>query len=169
MLLKYNNQEYSVEADLKDSRLEATINGESLQAYAVEIGSNTAVGKQFQIHSNGMRQNYFAVEDETNIYVTADGVCFTFAKIDEDSKNFGFGATKSDTMETIFAPMPGSIVKVFVAEGDVVEEGSPLIIVEAMKMETTLYASISGNVRKVSAVAGEQVSPDKELIVVSKE
>ncbi len=65
--------------------------------------------------------------------------------------------------------MPGSIVKVLVEKGQKVDEGDGLIIIEAMKMETTMYSSISGIVTEVNAKAGEQVDSDKVLLVVEKE
>ena len=41
--------------------------------------------------------------------------------------------------------MPGKVLKVLVAEGQTVEHGEPLIVLEAMKMETTLYAESAGD------------------------
>ncbi len=65
---------------------------------------------------------------------------------------------------TITAPMPGCVIKVDVKEGDVVEEGKCLAIIEAMKMETGLYAAISGKVKKVRVVKGKQVNAGETLI-----
>ena len=65
--------------------------------------------------------------------------------------------------------MPGSVVNVLVNEGQKVEEGTPIIIVSAMKMETTLYSSISGIVIEVNATKGEQVDETKSLVVIMKE
>ena len=53
--------------------------------------------------------------------------------------------------------MPGRVLKVLVAEGDAVEAGTPLVVVEAMKMENELAAARSGTVRKIHVSPGQNV------------
>ncbi|WP_148616075.1 acetyl/propionyl/methylcrotonyl-CoA carboxylase subunit alpha [Nocardioides rubriscoriae] len=67
---------------------------------------------------------------------------------------------------TLVAPMPGTVLEVRVAEGDVVEEGQVLGTMEAMKMELSLKAPFAGTVVEVDAVAGTQVPIDAPLFVV---
>jgi pyruvate carboxylase subunit B len=62
--------------------------------------------------------------------------------------------------------MPGIIVEVLVKEGDKVEAGTPIIITEAMKMETEIQAPISGTVIEVYASKGDSVNPDEILIAI---
>ncbi|HET7388750.1 MAG TPA: biotin carboxylase N-terminal domain-containing protein [Nocardioidaceae bacterium] len=59
---------------------------------------------------------------------------------------------------TIVAPMPGTMLSVSVAEGQQVEEGDVLGVMEAMKMELSLKAPFAGAVAKVGADAGDQVA-----------
>ncbi len=56
------------------------------------------------------------------------------------------------------SPMQGTIVKVAASEGDVVEEGDLIVVLEAMKMEQPLTAHKAGTVRGLSATAGETVA-----------
>jgi propionyl-CoA carboxylase alpha chain len=63
------------------------------------------------------------------------------------------------------APLPGSVVRVLVTEGDVVEDGTGLVIMEAMKMEHTLRATGAGTVRRVVTEAGRQVDVGDLLVV----
>lgn len=56
------------------------------------------------------------------------------------------------------APMPGKVVRLLVAAGDAVEEGQPLVILEAMKMEHVVCARRSGVVGAVHAAEGSVVS-----------
>ena len=62
--------------------------------------------------------------------------------------------------------MPGVIVDVLVKENDEVEAGTPVIITEAMKMETEIQAPISGKVTVVYIVKGDTVNPDEILIAI---
>jgi pyruvate carboxylase subunit B len=64
----------------------------------------------------------------------------------------------------IVAPMPGMVVKVEVAEGDVVRAGQGVVIVEAMKMENELRASSAGRVRRVHVTRGDAVAKDQILV-----
>jgi pyruvate carboxylase subunit B len=64
----------------------------------------------------------------------------------------------------IVAPMPGMVVKVEVAEGDVVREGQGVVIVEAMKMENELRAAGAGRVRRVHVSRGQAVEKDQVLV-----
>lgn len=62
------------------------------------------------------------------------------------------------------APLPGAVVDVMVAEGDTVQKGDKLVILEAMKMQTVLVAPYDGVVSKVSVQKGSQVQ-DSEILV----
>lgn len=60
--------------------------------------------------------------------------------------------------------MPGKIIKVLVKEGDEVEEGTPLLIMEAMKMENEMKATGPAKIKKVMVGAGDNVETGATLI-----
>ncbi|HWU01981.1 MAG TPA: acetyl/propionyl/methylcrotonyl-CoA carboxylase subunit alpha, partial [Novosphingobium sp.] len=66
--------------------------------------------------------------------------------------------TPPDLSKFLICPMPGLLVALHVAEGDKVEAGQPLAVVEAMKMENILRAEKSATVKKVNAKAGESLA-----------
>jgi pyruvate carboxylase len=68
----------------------------------------------------------------------------------------------------IAAPLPGLVVGVAVNVGDAVRKGQKLLSIEAMKMETTLYAERAGRVAEVLAAVGHQVKTGELLIRLTK-
>ncbi|KPF54370.1 acetyl/propionyl-CoA carboxylase subuit alpha [Novosphingobium sp. AAP1] len=69
-----------------------------------------------------------------------------------------------DLSRFLICPMPGLLVSLNVAEGDSVEAGQPLAVVEAMKMENILRAEKSGKVKAVRAKAGESLAVDAIIL-----
>lgn len=67
------------------------------------------------------------------------------------------------------ASMDGAIIDVLVAEGDTVEAGQTLVVLEAMKMEHPLKAGVAGTVASVSTVVGEQVKSRQLLVKIQQE
>ena len=65
------------------------------------------------------------------------------------------------------APMPGLVVRVEVSEGQVVEVGEGLVVVEAMKMENELRASHAGVVEQIHVSAGQRVEKGAPLVTLS--
>ncbi|MFM0509168.1 acetyl/propionyl/methylcrotonyl-CoA carboxylase subunit alpha [Paraburkholderia sp. RL17-373-BIF-A] len=64
------------------------------------------------------------------------------------------------------APMPGKVIAVLVEPGTVVEKGTPLIVMEAMKMEHTIGAPAAGTVSEVLYAVGDQVADGAQLLVL---
>ncbi len=67
------------------------------------------------------------------------------------------------------APMPGLVVRVLVQPGQTVEEGTGLVIVEAMKMENELTATAPGRVAKVEVAEGDTVNQSDLLVTFERE
>lgn len=67
----------------------------------------------------------------------------------------------------VTAPLPGVVTEIRVTTGDQVEEGSVLIMLEAMKMENEIYAPIEGVVREVYIEVGNQVGRGDRLVLIS--
>jgi acetyl-CoA/propionyl-CoA carboxylase biotin carboxyl carrier protein len=81
------------------------------------------------------------------------------AKSSKSKKRLRSGGTAAAaTGDALTSPMQGTIVKVAVANGDVVAEGDLVVVLEAMKMEQPLTAHRSGTITGLSAAAGETVS-----------
>jgi biotin carboxyl carrier protein len=64
------------------------------------------------------------------------------------------------------AQMPGKVVRVLAAEGDEVEEGAAILVVEAMKMQNEMKAARAGTVKKIHVAAGDTVNAGDKLAVI---
>ena len=69
--------------------------------------------------------------------------------------------------EVITSPMPGNILKINVAQGQKVNEGDVLIVLEAMKMENEISATKSGTVAQISVTKGAVVETGTPLVVIA--
>ncbi|MEW6476221.1 MAG: biotin carboxylase N-terminal domain-containing protein [Actinomycetota bacterium] len=67
---------------------------------------------------------------------------------------------------SLVAPMPGTVVKVLAAPGDVVAKSDPVVVIEAMKMEHTIGAAGDGTVAEILVDVGRQVDIDQVIAVI---
>lgn len=68
--------------------------------------------------------------------------------------------------DQVLAPMPGKVTKLLVTPGDAVQAGQAVLVMEAMKMEYTLKAEISGTIDAINCTVGEQVALGKNLVKI---
>lgn len=73
-------------------------------------------------------------------------------------------AEASDGADMARAPMPGTVVRVAVAAGDTVASGDPLVVIESMKLETTIRAWHDGRVEAVHVSEGQTFDRDAPLV-----
>ncbi|GAA1536054.1 acetyl-CoA carboxylase biotin carboxylase subunit [Brevibacterium picturae] len=105
----------------------------------------------------------FSDARDRSIWVSSDRGVYAFTRPQADTS-----LTPGLDGAEVLAPMPGSVVAVRVESGDHVEQGDPIVVVEAMKMEHVLTAPAAGIVT-VTAVQGVQVGLDEVLATVVDE
>lgn len=104
--------------------------------------------------------------DEVGVLVRSEVLRFDIADERRLRMRAAAASFQVEGKQTITAPMPGKIVKIFVKPGDEVQEGQGLVVVEAMKMENELKAPRAGKVTEVFAVEGTAVENGAKLVVV---
>lgn len=105
-------------------------------------------------------------EDEYRVLV--DGRTYHIRLVDERRMRLGAlqSGIEAQGRQEVSVPMPGKVVAVLVNEGDRVEKGQGLVIVEAMKMENEVRSPINGEIKEIRTKAGETVDARKILVVV---
>jgi len=68
--------------------------------------------------------------------------------------------------EIIVAPIPGKIVRVNVSEGNAVEEGAEVCILESMKMENPIISPVTGKVKEVKVSVDQFIEGGSPMVVI---
>jgi propionyl-CoA carboxylase alpha chain len=79
-------------------------------------------------------------------------------------KKFMAPPKKIDHSKSVISPMPGAIISISVKEGDSVEDGQPLLVMEAMKMQNLIKSETAGKIKKINIKPGDAVAVDAVLI-----
>lgn len=116
--------------------------GKKLSIKLVEIKSNDNGTKDLAFEVNGNRR-IVTIKDKNAVALKASSV----EKVMADTGN----------QYEIGANIPGNVFKILVKEGDKVEAGQPIAVLEAMKMETNVLAALAGTVNKIHVKEGMRV------------
>jgi propionyl-CoA carboxylase alpha chain len=99
---------------------------------------------------------FFVTRRQDVLYVWVDGRTYQFTIVERGPRRATDESATSRRGE-LTAPMPGTILKVMVAEGDRFKAHQALIVMESMKMEMTISAPHPGRVRRLACEAGQLV------------
>jgi acetyl/propionyl-CoA carboxylase alpha subunit len=100
----------------------------------------------------GRSERLQAVADGDRVWVHWRGRAFALERIDPTRSA---GAGSAEAAGSAHAPMPGVVVSLLVAHGQVVSEGDPLLVIESMKLQTTICAAIDGSVAELPFAVGQ--------------
>ena len=136
----------------------AQVDGEPLDGVVVHSASGTAA----DLEVAGVRRTFALRTVGSTTWVDSALGATTLVEVErypEPGRGLAEGA--------LVAPMPGTVVRVDVAEGDSVTAGQVLVVLEAMKMEHAVRAPLDGVVEQVAVGAGQQVESETLLAVVA--
>ncbi|MBX9767891.1 MAG: acetyl-CoA carboxylase biotin carboxyl carrier protein subunit [Bdellovibrionales bacterium] len=124
--------------------------------------------KQIKITLDGKPIKVDALKVGNTLWIHHDGECFAIEKQDSRQKRRALAGAAAAESGEIHAPMPGKISKVLVKKSQNVQAKEILIVMEAMKMEYTLKAAITGTVQDVLCQEGQQVALGELLVKLEK-
>lgn len=156
-------------------RHDGTLKPETLQPFTEGNADKAAVATEYKVDVHGESYDIAitGVGDvgggKRKFYVSIDGMPeeVTFEALNEYvSEGGSAGRKKATEPGHVTAPLPGNVVEVMVKEGDKVEAGQALLVMEAMKMETELLANIAGTVQALYVSKGDRVTPGETIIEI---
>lgn len=126
---------------------------------------------QFQIEQTHSA-NEFAVTNThaktTSHFVASENYFYSNGKEFKFVEEVRSRGKKAQHPGSMLSPMPGKILKVMVKNGDHVDVGTPLLVLEAMKMEHTIKSNTKGIVEQIKFGVGDQVSGGVELVQIAE-
>ena len=162
MELEFNIEEkvHKLQLEFKDGQYRVNLGDKEYVVDSSPISDNC-----ISLLVNGKAFTVYFAEAEGRRYFSIGGeqFCIQEAK-SEGVKASGADSAALEESPTVASPMPGKVVKIFVKEGDEVEKGQSLVIVEAMKMENEIKSPVKGKVEKVNFKPGDLVDAAQPII-----
>lgn len=158
-------------------RKDGTLTPETLQPLAAAGGPRSAetVATEFRIDVHGETYEVAITGvgspggTRRKLYISLDGMPeeVSFEPLNQYVADKGGGKRKTATEPGhVTAAMPGNVVEVLVKVGDSVTAGQPVLVTEAMKMETEVHANVDGMVLAVNVAKGDRITPGEVLVEI---
>jgi biotin carboxyl carrier protein len=154
-----DGQEYRITLDAEGT---VTLDGEPIQVDLQSVDG----GFHYSLLVGAASHEVFVERCEDICFVTFGGQRFRVEVEDERTRQAGQRrvAVEAAGETEVESPMPGMVVAVLVEQGQSVQAGEGLLILEAMKMENEIRAPRSGIVEAVPVAPGQRVSQDDVLV-----
>lgn len=156
--LVVNGKSQSIDVRQEDGLVHFSLPDRSGSASIVEVEAGV-----FSVLIDGISYLAQARRTESSITVDVEGRIFDIEITDPRAPRRKTGAPAGEGRQTIVAPMPGKIVCLLVKEGDSVEPGQGIVVMEAMKMQNELKAQRAGVVTALPIAEGATVSAGEVL------
>ena len=155
---KLGNKTYKVDFEEKEGLSLFSIDGEQKEIEFLRIDENTY---SILVDNKSITVGIFREGKKIQVFHGGD--------LHEIEVLSGRGASQGEGTGSlnITAPMHSRVVKILKKQGDNIEVGDSVLIVEAMKMESELKASASGSIKEVRIKEGDTVEKDSVLVTLS--
>jgi biotin carboxyl carrier protein len=144
-----------VEIARVDDDWKISLDGNEIDASVAEVTPNT-----FSVLLNGESHQIRIAPRADGTLTLHTGLAEYHAEVSDPRiwRGRRHGALEAEGRQQVTAPMPGKVVRLLVSEGDAVEAGQGLLVVEAMKMQNEIRSPKSGKVEKLLAKEGLAVN-----------
>jgi len=159
--------EYSHDGKTYLIKIDGNPSGEYMATVAeseYKFSASNVSPNEFSILLDRKNMKAYVTESDDSIYVHINGNIIRLGKPGSAEGGFGGAGGEFGARDEICTPMPGKVVKILVNEGDRVETGQSLVIVESMKMENEIKSPTAGEVVSVNFSNGDLVEPGQTII-----
>ncbi|MFM8315346.1 MAG: acetyl-CoA carboxylase biotin carboxyl carrier protein subunit [Deltaproteobacteria bacterium] len=163
--LRYRNKEYRVRVESKNQQLMVTFGNETENAVDLTFYGNDCTfldtDSVFSANVVGNKSDYVVSRAQGNLSFTVES---------EYRRIVGLlRGTELEQENIVYAKMPGKIVKIVKKFGEKVQKGDSVAVMEAMKMENELRASVAGTVQGVMVQEGQAVETGALIMEIKPE
>ncbi len=156
-----DGKHYRLDLNRADGRWSCRVDGREVEVDAVLARPDVL---SLRIGNRACEVKCKRVAGETHLWVGS--VRFTSEVRDPRSLRGRARAVDTQGPKKLTAPMPGKIVRVLVSQGDAVEAGAGVLVVEAMKMQNEIKSPKKGTIQKILVGEGAAVNPGDVLAIV---
>jgi len=163
VLLTHGSKDIEAVVDADGAGWRVTIGGRTVRVEGV-------TGESMRVRIDARPVEAWVTREGETVAVERDGRVFRFRVRDPRAPKLARKRSQEDsTRGELHAPMPGLVVQVLAHEGEEVEAGHPLVVVEAMKMQNALVAPLKGRVRTIPVAPGTAVETGQLLLAITPE
>jgi len=123
----------------------------------------------YHLTLDGKTTRVYVARGEEGKFIFVKGCGYLVQDADEPLFKRARRSSMDETSGEVTPPMPAVVVRILIQEGDHVKRGQGLVVVTAMKMETTLVAPWDGTVKAINTAEGAKVAPGDILVEVEEE
>ncbi|UCF79768.1 MAG: biotin/lipoyl-binding protein [Candidatus Eiseniibacteriota bacterium] len=159
-----DGKQHKVEVELRNGMYVVTLDGKKHRVDARKLAGSSV----YSMLIAGKSYEADVRHDGDSVNVSVHGESYRISISEELWARVGSATESGPRRGThqLKAPMPGLVVQVGVKEGQRVQEGEPLVIIEAMKMQNELCAQSAGIVKEINVKEQDAVDPDQVLLVI---
>jgi biotin carboxyl carrier protein len=156
------DETYTVSVEPDGDGYRVTVGGRSYHV----AGARLVAGRlTFQMENQALLA--YVARNGSSRHVAVAGESWRLERVTQPQSRPGsLGAGPASGSDVLEATMPGLVVEVYVTEGDKIERGQTLLLLEAMKMELRITAPHAGLVRRVNCAAGQVVERGQVLVEI---
>jgi biotin carboxyl carrier protein len=163
ILLSRGDQDLEVLVEPEDAAYRVTLEGRSHLVDGV-------LGEAMRVRIDARPVQGWASRRGGAVEVELGGRMYRFRVRDPRAPKLARRKSQEDSSRgNLHAPMPGLVVQVLTHEGEEVEEGHPVVVIEAMKMQNALVAPVKGRVRSIPVTPGTAVESGQLLLAITPE
>lgn len=159
-----DGEKRKVRTDAKSPRASITIDERTF-----DVDWSRARGGEISLIVAGRSHTVRVAPREGGLAVQVDGRIFHLDTGSGQDESAVAASAHAGAGGSIKAPMPGNVVKVMVEEGQEVEVGQSIVVVEAMKMENEVRSPVAGTVTAVNVAAGDSVGTTEVMVEITPE